>query len=83
MAGIFRPLFAEPIKHAYQLTTNRHYFTYHWLASRLRWMPRYKSFSIRLHGWRLHLPDVASFLAMYRSIFLERLYDFPWESAHP
>jgi len=65
------------------LVRNPEYFTYHRLATQLNWMPRHKQFSVRMHGWRLHLPDSASFLSTYRAVFLEKIYAFAFKGDEP
>jgi FkbM family methyltransferase len=83
MPGIISPIFSTPLRHIIGLVRNPEYFTYHRLATQLRRMPRYQQFFVRMHGWRLHLPDSASFLSTYRAVFLDRIYAFAFKGCEP
>ena len=61
-----------------------------WKRSYVWWMARYcvaqrfTPFSLRLpNGILLQVADVTSFFAMYRSIFLQRIYDFQTSTRKP
>jgi len=83
MPGILIPFISEPLKHLMNLVTRPEYFTYHRLATQLRWQPRYKPFKVRLNNWILDLPDSASFLTSYKAIFVDQIYSFAFEGNSP
>jgi FkbM family methyltransferase len=83
MEGLFKPLIAEPAKHVYRLVTDREYFTYCRLASTWWWVPRYRPHTVRIHQATLRVPDMTSFIYMYRDIFVNKLYAFPFVSSSP
>jgi len=83
MAGIIETFLSDPIKHCFNLVQKPEYFNYHRLVTQLRFKPRYSQFSVHLHGWRLSLPDAASFLSTYKAIFLDQIYAFAFEGNSP
>ncbi|WP_052055325.1 FkbM family methyltransferase [Myxosarcina sp. GI1] len=83
MSGIIKPIAVEPIKHIHSMLTNREYFTYHSLWSKLRNLPRYQECRVRVNGYDLLIPDALSFLYSYQEIFLERLYEFKASNQTP
>lgn len=83
MGGIIKPIAVEPIKHIRGMLTNREYFTYHSLWSKLRNSPRYQECAVRVNGYDLLIPDALSFLYSYQEIFLDRLYEFKADNATP
>ena len=83
MSGIIRPIIVEPLKHIHKMVTVPEYFTYSRLLSQLRRQPRYRDCQVNLHSWNLSIPDAASFLASYKELFVDRIYQFKSENAAP
>lgn len=83
MSGLLKPLFYEPLKHIYRLIFDPEYRRYSWLATRYGGTHRYVQRIIRVHGWKLIVPDVASFLSAYKEIFVEEIYAFPSNNGLP
>ncbi len=83
MAGLFKPFAYEPAKHLYKLMARPEYRNLALLEARLRRVPRYTECQATVHGWRLKIPDAASFLFSYDEIFVKRIYDFPASTASP
>jgi FkbM family methyltransferase len=83
VSGLFKPLVAGPARHLVRLLREPDYRTLAWLESTLGRRPRRTPCRARVRGWALEVPDVASFLASYREIFVEREYAFPWSGAAP
>lgn len=81
--GIFGPLFYWPLKHIYKLFFDSEYRRYSWLVARYGSTPRYRQLQIRVHGWSLIVPDVASFLSAYKEIFVEEIYAFKTDNMSP
>lgn len=83
IAGIFRPLYFELIRHLYRLFTCEHYRAFSCLESRLSKLPRFTPCKAKICGMHLLLPDAASFLSTYKDIFLDRIYDFSFDGDEP
>ena len=79
----YRPFIREPAKHLYKLATVPEYRTLAMLSARYGRVPRLTPRKVRLHGWNLTVPDVASFLGTYRWIFLENTYAFRADNPSP
>jgi FkbM family methyltransferase len=76
MEGFIKPLVEEPAKHIYRLVTDPDYFHYALLGAKLVLSRRLRPRHIRLHGWKLHIPDSKSFLSSYKEIFVNKNYKF-------
>lgn len=74
--GLILPLLYEPARHIYRLMVDAAYRQYHWISFRHGWKSRYRESVISVRGYTLLVPDVASFLAAFKEIFVERIYDF-------
>ena len=83
MSGLLKPLYYEPARHLSRLAAERCYRTYVTLTSRLKRVPRFAERRVTVDGWRLVVPDTASFLSAYREIFVERSYAFRARTAEP
>lgn len=81
--NFFRPIYLEPIQHVYKVIFNVEYRLYWQLECRLRKIPRFTECRARAHGWELIIPDSASFLSAYKTIFVEQLYAFKFEGEEP
>jgi FkbM family methyltransferase len=79
----YRPFVREPGKHLYKLATVPEYRTLARLTTRYGRVPRFTPRTVNLHGWRLTVPDVRSFLETYRWIFLDQTYAFHTDNASP
>ena len=73
---LIKEFFRGGIKHGIRLCRDSGYRRYCLLESRYARMPRHRQFSLRTGGWRLTAADAASFLSMWREIFLEEIYRF-------
>lgn len=62
---------------------NPELFIYAWLRIKLLTIPRFTEFSIKLHGWDLHIPDSISFLSAYKEIFWRKIYAFNFKDKSP
>jgi FkbM family methyltransferase len=80
---VFSPLIRQPLKHLYSLAAVPEYRTFSVMTSRFRNVPRFTPRKVSLHGWRLSVPDMASFLSGYRWIFLEQVYAFRTDNPEP
>jgi len=78
-----KPLYHEPAKHIYRLIFEVEYRKYRLLESKLRKIPRFRECRARVHGWELSIPDSASFLSTYKSIFTDRIYAFKFDGDEP
>jgi FkbM family methyltransferase len=83
MLDFLHTFFAQPAKHWINLATKPEYRQYHRLRSRYRSFPRFIPIQVSLDGWKVEAPDAASFLSMYREIFLNQVYAFRFEHASP
>ncbi len=83
MGGILRPFFAPPAKHLIRLARDRHYRAWRDLERRLGSVPRRTPRSVRALGLDLLVPDAASFLEVFREVFVERSMTFPSWGAPP
>jgi len=82
-AGLLKPFIYEPLKHLTRLAGDYSYRMFCWFNSRYGWTPRYTRKTIRLHGNDFIVPDVASFISSYHSIFVEEIYAFRAGSKAP
>ena len=83
MSGIIRPIIVEPLKHIHKMATVPEYFTYSRLRAQLRKLPRYRDCQVKVNSWDLLIPDAASFLASYKELFVDKIYQFKSENAAP
>lgn len=83
MMNLFRPIYFEPAKHVYKFFADGDYRSYWLLESKLRKIPRFTDCHADVHGWKLSIPDSASFLSAFNEIFLERIYAFKSETPSP
>jgi FkbM family methyltransferase len=83
MEGFFKPFFAEPARHLYRLATDKEYFTYCRLVSRLWRVSRYTPRTVRIHKSVIHIPDAMSFVYMYKDIFVNKIYSFSAATSNP
>jgi len=82
-SGLLRPFWLEAAKHLYRILFDSKYRRYIWLCVKYGGTPRFHQRKIRVFGWKLIVPDVASFFSAYHEIFLEEIYDFPTEKRNP
>lgn len=80
---MLRPFVQEGAKNLYRLLTDSEYRRYLWLVTRYGKTPRYTQIAVAVGKWRLHVPDVASFLSAYWEIFVEKIYAFPSKKESP
>ena len=83
MSGIIRPIIVEPLKHIHKMVTKPEYFTYSRLRSQLGKLPRYQDCQVKVNSQNLLIPDAASFLASYKELFVDRIYQFKSENTAP
>ncbi len=82
-SGFVKTLWHDAAKHLYRLLFNVEYRRFFWLVAKYGRTPRYRQRNIRVQGWNLIVPDVASFFSAYREIFIEQIYAFPSASKAP
>ena len=82
-SGFAGPFWSGAAKHLYRLLFEPEYRRYYLLFLQYGGTPRYHKRVICVHGWKLIVPDVASFFSAYREIFLEEIYAFPAERINP
>ena len=82
-AGFVKPFWGEAAKHLYNLLFDAEYRRYYRLVVKYGGTPRYYQRDLRVNGWKLTVPDVASFFSAYKEIFVEKIYAFPSESGKP
>jgi FkbM family methyltransferase len=80
---IIKGLIFEPARHLWNLVRRPNYRTWCWLESRYGSMTRRKSFYADVNGRRLHIPDAASFLASYKEIFVDGIYECEFSNGAP
>jgi FkbM family methyltransferase len=83
MSGIFKPIIVQPVKHIYNMLTLPEYFTHNRLWTQLRFVQRYHDCNVKFNNWNLTIPDNLSFLYSYKEIFLDKIYNFKFESQAP
>jgi len=83
LGGFLQPFWYQAARHVYRLLREEEYRRYWWLVLRYGGTPRYSRRTVSLQGWKLCVPDVASFLSAYREIFVEEIYAFPATSETP
>jgi FkbM family methyltransferase len=76
----FTSSFIKPIQYFLMHRTYRRYVS--WLV-KFKLFPPSGAFQLRIDRWHLSIPDSASFLSNYRSIFCDRIYDFESENPAP
>ena len=81
--GIFKTFYYDSLKHLFNLCFHPEYRRFNWLLTRYAGIPRFTKKKIRIHGWNLVVPDIASFLSAYREIFVEEIYAFQAENQCP
>ena len=83
MINFLRPIYLDPAIHIYKAIFNSEYRRYWLLESKLRGIPRFRECCAKVHGWKLQIPDSASFLSNYKAIFVDRIYDFKFFGEEP
>ena len=83
MINFLKPIYYDPAKHLYKIISDDEYRKYWLLEARLRNIPRFKECRAKVHGWELMIPDSASFLSTYKSIFTDRVYAFKFSGEEP
>lgn len=81
--GLIAPFLYYPLKHAYRLIFDPEYRYYSWLVARYGRTKRFQRRNVRVHGWNLVVPDVASFFSAFKEIFVEGIYSFPSSNQKP
>jgi FkbM family methyltransferase len=81
MGGLLRPIVSAPAKHFLRLVSDPEYRAIVMLESRLGGVPRFTPRHVRVRGLDLQVPDVGTFLATYRNIFVDRAYAFRWRES--
>lgn len=76
-------IFLKLIQDVLKVLLNKEFYTYILLELKLRWIPRFTDCHVRVHGWDLYIPDSASFLFAYRSIFFAKIYAFKSDNPSP
>lgn len=83
MLGIIKLLFSDVAKFIYKFMRNQECRTFLWQVFRFSSFSRFTRCQTTIHGLRLNMPDAASFLSAYKEIFVERIYDFPFDGDEP
>jgi FkbM family methyltransferase len=83
MESVFTPFLREPARHLFRLLFRPHYRTLCFLNTRYARVPRYENRTVRIQGWTLETPDVASLISAYREIFVNQIYSFPHSGERP
>lgn len=83
MNGLFSSVWYPTLRHVWRLATQKHYLTRCFLYSRYGWRPRYQETCLKVDGMGLIVPDVASFLSTYDSLFNDQIYQFNTDIDHP
>jgi FkbM family methyltransferase len=81
--GLIGPVIRVGSKHCYRLLTDAEYRRSQFFAARYARTQRYTERRLRVHGWNLIVPDMASFVSMYRQIFCDEMYLFRTASRRP
>lgn len=80
---ILKPFYYWPARHIYNLVNNKEYLRWCFLSTKLGVVPRHKECTVRVHNWKLVLPDKKSFLSAYEEIFVNKSYFFEPDSDSP
>lgn len=80
---LFKEFIRGGIKHGIRLCRDPDYRRCCRLESRYARMPRHRQFTLRTGEWNLTAADAASFLSMWREIFLEKIYRFHTQASEP
>jgi FkbM family methyltransferase len=83
MGGLVRPFVVAPAKHLLRLVSDPEYRAVAALESRLGSVPRFASRRVKVRDLDLEVPDVGTFLATYRNVFVDRAYAFRWSESRP
>jgi len=83
MYKIISELYKPAKRHIKKLLINKEYRDLYYLETRLHKAMRFKETEIRIHGWKLSIPDPASFISTFHEIFVERIYDFQFNNESP
>lgn len=78
---LIKPLYFEALRHVYRFVTKPEYRKWCFLDAKLGGKQRFKECKASVNGWKLTIPDAASFLSSYREIFVDNIYKF--KSANP
>ena len=84
LRDVIRPLSPRRLRHWRRMRIDDAYRAKSaWTAEveRLRALPRYRSATTEMLGYRVEIPDAASFLEMYDEIFVREIFAF--RSDHP
>jgi len=79
----FISIFFHAVSHLRRLVTDKWYRTLFYLKFRLGNKPRYVVCDTVLNGWKLRIPDTASFLSTFEEIFVNKIYAFPFPGEAP
>ena len=79
LRDVIRPLIPRRLRHWHRMRIDLAYRAKSaWTAEleRLRALPRYRSATTEMLGYRVEIPDTASFLEMYDEIFVREIFAF-------
>jgi FkbM family methyltransferase len=83
MESLFRPFIHEPLRHLFRLMSNSRYRTLCRLNTFYGRSSRFRRKTLKIDGWKIETPDVASLISAYREIFVNEIYSFPSATPRP
>ena len=81
--GLLKPFWYDAAKNVYRALFEKEFRHYLWLILKYGRTRRYTRLTVTVHGWKMTIPDIASFFSAYREIFVEEIYSFPSENRKP
>lgn len=81
--GLIKPIFFNAAKHIFKLIFDENYRNFSLLSTRIGIWPRFKECKLSINGFKIRVPDNASFLSAYKEIFVDRIYCFRSSDAFP
>lgn len=83
MESDFRSLCFQVFCHCRRLVTDKWYRTLFRLETTLGNRPRYEACEASFNGWKLRIPDPASFLSTFEELFVKNIYAFRFPGNAP
>lgn len=78
-----KPFIYEPAKHLQRLIKFPEYLVWCYQDFKFGNVKRFSPRRTKIHGFDIFMPDAASFLATYKELFVNRIYEFEFPEKNP